>query len=306
MLGCPIIIGAACPRWEQFMEEVFPDPDLRHYVHKAVGYSLTGDIREQCFFFLYGTGHNGKSKFIETIEFVMGELVARAGKGIVSAAKWGDYPLREMADIPGARLVLASETEEDERLNESVIKDLTGGDSLRAERKYEHAFVFRPVAKLWIYGNHKPTIRGTDCGIWRRVRLIPFTRTFEGSDDDPRLGDKLREEASGILNWAIRGCLLWQAEGLRPPKIVQLAVSEYRSEQDVLSDFIAECTCEMANSQTPHGDLFDAYRHWAAEDGIRFPFSSRLLAKKLRERGWHEDRTKTVKILWMGIKLLEG
>ena len=130
-----------------------------------------------------------------------------------------------MADIPGARLVLASETEEGERLNESVIKDLTGGDSLRAEHKYERAFSFRPVAKLWIYGNHKPTIRGTDCGIWRRVRLIPFTEKFEGVNDDPCLGEKLCQEAPGILNWAIEGCLLWQSEGLRPPEIVQSAVT---------------------------------------------------------------------------------
>jgi putative DNA primase/helicase len=288
------------------MEEVFPDRNLRHYVHKAVGYSLSGDMREQCFFFLHGSGHNGKSKFIETIEFMMGELVARAGKGIVSVTRWGDYPLREMADIPGARLVLASETEEGERLNEGVIKDLTGGDSLRAEHKYERAFVFRPVAKLWIYGNHKPTIRGTDCGIWRRVRLIPFTQKFEGANDDLNLGDKLRGEASGILNWAVRGCLFWQLEGLKPPEIVQAAVDEYHNEEDTLADFIKECTCADPEAETAHGALFTEYQHWAAENGIRFPFSSKLLAKRLRERGWNEGRTNRVKCLWRGVRLIAG
>ena len=142
-LGCEVDPQATCPRWKQFMEEVFPDSELRHYVHKAIGYTLSGDTREQCFLFCYGTGHNGKSKLLETIEHIFGELSSRAGKGIVSASYRGDYPLRELADIVGARFILASETEEGERLNEGVIKDLTGSDSLRAEHKYERAFKFR-------------------------------------------------------------------------------------------------------------------------------------------------------------------
>ena len=243
-LGCDVDPQATCPRWEQFMEEVFPDPELRHYVHKAIGYTLTGNTREQCFFFCHGTGHNGKSKLVEALEYVFGELATRAGKGIVAVSYRGDYPLRELADICGARFILASETEEGERLNECVIKDVTGSDSLRAEHKYERAFSFRAVGKLWICGNHKPTIRGTDGGIWRRVRLIPFTEKFEGSRDDHSLGEKLRAEAPGILNWTVRGCLLWQREGLIPPKAVAAAVADYRAEEDTLADFLDECTDE--------------------------------------------------------------
>jgi putative DNA primase/helicase len=222
-LGCEVDPQSTCPRWEQFMEEVFPDSELRHYVHKALGYTLTGNTEEECFFFCHGTGRNGKSKTITTAEHVFGGLWARAGKGIIAASSWRDYPIRELADIVGARFIIASETKEGEQLNEDVIKDLTGNDSLRAEHKYEKAFTFRAVGKLWICGNHKPKIGGTDDGIWERVRLIPFTEKFEGDRADPKLGEKLTEEAPGILNWMVKGCLLWRKEGLTPPEIVRSA-----------------------------------------------------------------------------------
>jgi putative DNA primase/helicase len=143
-LGCEVDPEATCPRFELFVTEVLSDQELRHYVLKAGGYSRTGVLTEQFFFFLYGTGHNGKSKLIETLELVFGSYAARAGTGIIAAQKPSDYPLREMADVAGSRMLFASETQEGERLNECVIKDLTGGDSLRAEHKYERAFTFPP------------------------------------------------------------------------------------------------------------------------------------------------------------------
>jgi putative DNA primase/helicase len=303
-LACDVDPQATCPRWEQFMKEVFPDSDLRRYVHKAIGYTLTGDTSEQCFLFCYGTGHNGKSKFIETIEHVLGELSSRAGKGIVAASYRGDYPLRELADIVGARFILASETEEGERLNEGVIKDLTGPDSLRAEHKYERAFSFQAVGKLWIYGNHKPTIRGTDGGIWRRVRLLPFTEKFEGDRDDRNLGAKLRAEAAGILNWMVRGCLLWQKEGLKAPKAVATAVADYRAEEDTLADFLAECTADMPpGGSVAHSALFECYREWAVTNGLRYPLTSRLLARRLRERGQRDTKDSEGNRRWVGFQL---
>jgi len=237
------------------------------------------------------------------MEHVFGTLSVRAGKGIVAASQRGEYPLREVADLAGRRMVLTSETEEGERLNESVIKDLTGGDSLRAEHKYERAFTFHPACKLWIIGNHKPGIRGTDGGIWRRVRLIPFTQKFEGAADDRNLGETLKAEASGILNWLIKGCLLWQAEGLEAPETIRAATEEYRGEEDTLADFLDECTAEDMTASTPHAEMFDAYRKWATDSGIRYQLTSRLLAKRLRERGWRDMRTDRAKCVWRGVKL---
>ncbi len=303
LLGCDVDHEATCPRWNQFMEEIFEEAEVRHYVHKAVGYTLTGNMNEQVFFFLYGTGRNGKSKFIELLEYIFGTYAARAGKGIVAASSRGDYPLREMADIVGARLLVASETEENERLNESVIKDLTGGDSARAEHKYQRAFIFHPACKLWIAGNHKPSIRGTDCGIWRRVRLIPFTRTFEGANEDRMLGDKLKAEAKGILNWAVRGAILWHQEGLIPPAAISSAVADYRAEEDTLADYINECTSEQHASVVTHAEIVRSYQNWANANCIRYPLSSKMLAKRLRERDWRDDFNSKKAKIWRGVAL---
>jgi len=181
---------------------VFPDEEVRHFVHKAVGYSLTGDTREQCFFFPYGIGRNGKSVFVRTLErHVFGGLTVRAGRGITACPPNGKYPETEIAELAGARMILTSETEQGQKLNENLIKELTGGESMRGRHLFENAFTFLPVGKLWIVGNHKPVIKGTDDGVWRRPRLIHFTQKFEGASADRTLPDKLAAEASGILNW---------------------------------------------------------------------------------------------------------
>jgi putative DNA primase/helicase len=296
---------ATCPRWQRFIEEIFPDPEVARFVWKAAGYSLTGLIKEQCFFFLHGPGANGKSTFLETKEAIFGTCAERAGKGLIAASSRGDYPLREAAAIDGARLLLASETDEAGRFNESLIKDLTGGETMRGARLYENAVTFRPRCKLWIAGNHKPSIRGTDNGIWRRVRLVPFIRIFAPEERDPELGSVLQTEASGILNWLIKGCLTWQQEGLKPPAAIEAAVSDYRSEEDLLRDFI-EVNVEVdVPDSTSHSELFKAYQEWASHEGIRFPLSSIRLAKHLRERGWISGKTSRVACLWRGVRIIQ-
>ena len=303
-LGIEVDRQATCPRWEQFMEEVFPDAELRHYVHKALGYTLTGNTQEECFFFCHGSGRNGKSKTMTTVEHVFGGLWARAGKGIIAASSWRDYPIRELADIVGARFIIASETKEDEQLNEDVIKDLTGNDSLRAEHKYEKAFNFRAVGKLWIYGNHKPKIRGTDSAIWGRVRLIPFTEKFEGDRADHKLSEKLIAEAPGVLNWMVEGCLLWRKEGLRSPEIVRIAVADYRSEEDVLKDFVAQHIKDAPFASVRHTEVYAHYQCWAQREGItKSAFSSKGLAKRLRERGFREGKDGRGDRTWVGVTL---
>jgi P4 family phage/plasmid primase-like protien len=299
-LACAVDPNATCPRWEKFMEEVFPDEAVRHFVHKAVGYTLTGDMREQVFFFLHGVGRNGKSVFVRTLEkYVFGKLSVRAGRGITATTERGGYPATEVAELAGARMILTSETEQGQKLNENVIKDLSGGDAMRGRNLYENAFTFLPVGKLWIVGNHKPTIRGTDGGIWRRVRLIPFTQKFEGDSDDRQLPDKLAAEASGIFNWAVRGCLLWQQEGLEMPDVIREAVNEYQRGEDKLADFIEDTATACRAGTIKHADLFKAYQRHCEDHGNR-PWTSRALAKALRERGWRSESTWESKCVWVG------
>jgi putative DNA primase/helicase len=304
-VGTNFDAGATCPRWRQFLEEIFPDGDVRRFVHKACGYSLTGLTTEHVFFFLHGTGANGKSSFAETMQAVFGEYARRVGDGLIRYSPHGNSPETELAELFGVRMAIGSEVEEGSRLNEKIIKDISGGDTLRGRRLYEGAFEFRPQVTLWIYGNHSPAIRGTDDGIWRRVRKIPFEARFAEGDPrrDPMLGSKLRSEMPGILNWLIEGCLLWQREGLTPPAVVRQAVQEYRQEEDVLADFIEDVTEEDLHSATPHAEIYEAYKAWCGENGVKHPFTSRVLVRRLNDRGWKKERTNRVKTLWRGIKL---
>lgn len=305
-LACDVDPGATCPRWEKFMEEVLPDEDVRHYVHKAVGYSLTGNMREHVFFFLYGGGRNGKSTFVKTLETrVLGKLCVRAGKGITTANESGKYPEREVAELAGARTILSSETEIGQKLNEGVIKDLSGGDVMRGRHLYEGGFDFAPVGKLWVMGNHKPVIKGTDGGIWRRVRLIPFTQKFEGDKDDRQMEDKLAAEASGILNWAVRGCLLWQKEGLEMPQVMQAAVNAYKRDEDRLADFIEDETFENPSGEVTNAALYQRYKNHCEDNGTH-PWSSKALGKALREeRGWRSAK-RNAGAVWLGVSLRCG
>ena len=304
-LGVDSDPAAECPIWNQFMEQVIPDAHVRRFLHKAVGYTLTGSTSEQCFFFLYGTGANGKSVFVAILELILGSYGTRAGKGIIAASSRGDYPKHEMAELIGRRGAFASETDASDNFAEGIIKDITGGDTLRGERKYEDAITFRALCKLWISGNHKPRIYGTDEGIWRRVRLIPFLEQFRGEKADRNLFSKLAAEAPGILNWAIAGALLWQKEGLDTPQAIKEAVEDYRTDEDSLADFLSECTEEDRDSCTPHGDLFRKYQSFSESAGVRFKLTSKGLAKKLRERGWVDRRTESAKCVWQGVKITD-
>ena len=303
-LGCNLEPGATCPTWDRFLTDIFPDRDVLAFVHKAVGYSLSGSMKEQVFFFLYGHGSNGKSTFLSVITKLMGDYAARAGKALTAQNDRGDYPLREAAGIAGKRFVTGSETSEREKLNIAVLKDITGGERMRAANLYENAFEFQPTCKIWFAGNHKPSIADTSAGAWRRVRLIPFTRQFAPHERDRELEGKLLKELPGILNWASEGCALWMRDGLTPPPAIAKAVDDYRGDEDILADFIDEVTSPASGTNTSHRDLFTAYQQWTHENGIRFSLTSKLLAKRLRDRGWKDNRTSTCKVEWVGVSIL--
>lgn len=293
--------------WQEFLDRVFDgDEDLIAYIQRAVGYSLTGGVGEQCLFFLHGAGQNGKSVFIQTLLHVLGEYAQKAPTEMIMkqdrSSSGGATP--DMARLRGVRLAVTAELEENQRMGEARVKDLTGADRIVARHLYREPIEFDPTHKLWIYGNHKPAIRGTDDGIWRRIRLIPFTVRIPDQEKDPDLTAKLGRERDGILAWAVRGCLEWQRDGLGLPHAVASATEAYRSESDRLGDFIEECCAVEMCARVGKSDLYAAYEAWCRQSG-EYAMSKKKLGQRLAERGFEEERTKQQRE-WIGLRLIGG
>ena len=290
MTLCEYTDKSDCPRWETFLSDIFAgDQELIHYIQKAVGYSLTGSTAEQCAFFCYGTGRNGKSTFLDTISAMLGDYAVNIQpETIMIRHNAGNGANSDIARLKGARFVTSVEPNEGMKLNEGLVKQLTGGDKVTARYQYGSEFEFTPEFKLWMGTNHKPIIRGTDTGIWRRVHLIPFTVTIPEHKVDKHLGHHLRAELPGILRWAVEGCLMWQREGLKKPKTVEEAVKEYRGEMDVVAAFLDAC-CVVGCGREKTTDLYQAYTQWADENN-EYKMSSRKFGQELAKRF---ERTKS-------------
>lgn len=257
--------NADCPKWLAFLDDIFGgDKDLIRYVQKAVGYSLTGSTSEQCAFFLYGTGRNGKSTFLDIVRNIFGDYAANIQpETIMVKGASGNGINSDIARLKGARLVTSVEPNEGVRLNEGLLKQLTGDDTVTARKLYGEEFEFKPEFKLWMATNHKPTIRGTDTGIWRRIHMIPFTVMIPENKVDRKLKYKLAAEMTGIFRWAVEGCLLWQKEGLKMPAAVLNEVRDYKREMDVISAFI-EDRCTVGKGLSVQSSmLYAAYCEWA-------------------------------------------
>ena len=281
--------NADCPKWYEFLSDIFgADKDLIRYIQKAVGYTLTGSIAEQCVFFLYGTGRNGKSTFLDVIRDVFGDYAANIQpETIMVKSNTGNAINSDIARLKGARLVTSVEPNEGVRLNEGLIKQLTGDDPVTARKLYSEEFEFKPEFKLWMATNHKPIIRGTDTGIWRRIHMIPFTVQIPEEKVDKNLKHKLKAEMTGIFKWCVDGCLLWQREGLKMPKAVLDSVREYKREMDVISAFI-EDRCQLSGS-AQSSTLYAAYANWAEENN-EYRMSATKFSVELSKRF---DKVKT-------------
>lgn len=284
MTLCEYTDKSDCPRWESFLEDIFGgDQELIHYIQKAIGYSLTGSTAEQCAFFCYGTGRNGKSTFLDTIFAMLGDYAINIQpETIMIRHQAGSGANSDIARLKGARFVTSVEPNEGMKLNEGLVKQLTGGDKVTARYQYGSEFEFTPEFKLWMGTNHKPIIRGTDTGIWRRVHLIPFTVTIPEEKVDKHLVHHLRAELPGILRWAVEGCLMWQREGLKKPAAVEDAVKEYRAEMDVVSAFLEAC-CVLGDGREKTTDLYQSYTKWADENN-EYKMSSRKFAQELLKK----------------------
>lgn len=302
LLPVPWNPTAQCPQWENFLYRIMDgNKKLVEFLRRAIGYSLTGSTREQCLFVLYGTGRNGKSTLLNTIKRLLGEYARQSAAETFMVKKNTSGPGDDVAMLRGARFVTAIETEENQRLAESMVKQLTGGDTVSVRRLYENFFEFEPEFKIFLATNHKPNIRGVDEGIWRRIRLVPFAVRISDDEVDPDLDQKLAEELEGILSWCVQGCLDWKDDGLQEPEEVWGATREYREEMDVLGAFLEDVCLVGKDYTVTSGDLYRAYQNWAEENGER-AMSQKALAKRLQERGFALGKPNRVRG-WFGLML---
>lgn len=281
--------GAECPIWLKFLDRVMGgDVDVVRYIQKAIGYSLTGSISEQCIFIPYGEGANGKSVFLSTISSLMGDYAAQTPTSTLTVKKGESVP-NDLARLKGKRFVSASESEIGQKLAESLIKQLSGEDKLSVRFLHQEFFEFIPEFKVWLATNHLPQIRGTDNGIWRRIRLIPFSVTIKDDEKDPELTGKLRKELPGILAWAVEGLKLWQEEGLKAPETIAKATSQYREQSDAIGLFIEEECTVAENLKVMAKDIFIAYQNWC-EDNEEHTLNKRQFTQRTTERGFVNAR----------------
>ena len=297
---------AQCPRWISFLNRVTDgNTELAAYLQRAVGYSLTGDTRNQVIFLLYGLGNNGKSTFTMTIRKLMAGYAERldAEDLMLKDRKMGGGPKEGIVNLTNKRFVVGSELQDGRRLDVSLIKDMTGGETIKGRRLYEHEIEFMPTFKLWLYGNHKPIIADSTLSIWRRVKEIPFSVTIPDNEVDPNLSSKLEAEFEGILAWAVQGCLDWQKYGLAEPEAVTTATARYRHEQDILGDFLEDCCTLEPLATIPKAELKEEYLRWCEENSTE-PVTQRTFKNRLMEKGIGEGRSSDHKTrIWRGIRL---
>lgn len=253
---------ATCPRWLDFLHRIMDDDkEMIGFLRRVAGYSLLGHNHERVLFILHGGGANGKSKFLEAIQGVMGDYAIATPVSTLMVKRHSGVP-NDVARLAGARLVTSIETEKGHRFSESLVKSLTGNDRISARFLFNEFFDFTPVAKIFIGTNHKPEVRGTDAAIWDRLVLIPFDVTIPRKERDTDLGEKLREEWAGLFNWMLKGCIEYQKSGLQRPDIVIAATKEYRHDMDVFGRWFEE-RCVIARGSDLRAKMaHDDYSAW--------------------------------------------
>jgi len=273
---------APAPLWVAFLERVLPEPGLRDYMQRAIGYGAIGSVTEHVLHVLWGGGANGKSVLCGTIETALGEYaVAVPPSLLVSASGFSEHPTIRTI-LHGARFALASETAEGGRFDEAALKALTGGDMIRARGMRQDWWEFPPSHTLFLQTNHRPRVKEVTLAFWRRMRLVPFNVTIPADQQDKRLPQKLQAQLPGVLAWIIAGAVAYQRDGLDPPALVVTATTEYQNDQDVMREFVERYE---AGGFTSCEDLHKAYKPWAESLGLK-PWGQRTLTGNLKDRGW--------------------
>ena len=258
-----IIENTKAPRWEQFLDDTFlGDKELIRYVQKAVGYSLTGITKEQCMFICLGDGQNGKGVFKDILSYIMNDYVRCPQAETISQIRQGNEASSDIVYLMDARMVICVESNKGVRFNEGLIKQLTGEDKVTARRLYCEPITFLPKFKLWLFTNHVPEVKGTDKGIWRRLKLIPFDANISEDKKDPDLKKKLMREIDGIFWWCVEGLKHYLSEGLKEPSKVTTLIQDFRESSDVLQTFLDECTIQKMGAKVQAKYLYKRYVEW--------------------------------------------
>jgi putative DNA primase/helicase len=295
---------ADCPNWREFIRTITAgDGELAAYLQRVVGYTLTGSTCEEVLFVLYGIGNNGKSTWRETSHMMMGDYAMAADNGVLIERKTPGGATPELARLKGRRLVAVNETSENDQLNEARVKFITSQDKITARNLYQDFFDFDPTHKIFLTTNHKPIVRGTDVGIWRRIHLLPFTVTIPAERIEKDFREwRLVPELSGILNWALEGSVAYQKEGLNPPPAVRSATQDYQQDMDVVGQWIDDRCIIDPRANVPTSIAYSDYLSWAqGETGWFLP---RLkFRRNLTDRGFGSHKGTAGQRLIVGLQL---
>jgi putative DNA primase/helicase len=309
---CPVDYNpeARSPLWEQFLEVVTGgDKGLQAFLQRVAGYALTGSTREEKLVFVYGPARSGKSTFLGALQATLGEDYAHTCDfDAFLKHKPSGAPKDDLANMAGKRLVVSIETDEGARLAEGLVKQLTGGDRVRARRLYANSFEFVPQFKLFLAANDRPKARDDDDALWERILEVPFPFSIPKADRDPAVKETLCDPAksgAAILAWMIDGCLAWQRDGLQVPSVVEASTTAYRGAMNPLADFLDERCIVDPDVWASSADLFNAYREWAQEQGLRHTLAQKAFGEKLRAIGCEQRQEGVARTRgWSGIALL--
>lgn len=309
---CPVEYDpeARSDLWQAFLERVTGgDKTLQQFLQQVAGYALTGATQEEKLLFVYGPARSGKSTFLGALQAMLGEDYAHTCdfEAFLKRKPTGG-PKDDLANLAGKRLVVSVETDEGARLAEGLVKQLTGGDRIRARRLYANSVEFLPQFKLFLAANDRPKARDDDDALWERILEVPFPNTIPKAQRDPNVKGTLCDptrSGAAILAWAMRGCLAWQRDGLQVPAVVEASTAAYRGSMNPLADFIDECAILDPEAWCPSADLLNAYREWSQEQGLRHTLPNKQVGEKLRAMGCEQQQRGTARTRgWTGIGLL--
>lgn len=279
---------ATCPTWDRFLFTIMGgNTALIDFLQRAVGYSLTGSTKERKAFILYGSGRNGKSTFLRTIQTALGDYATTASSNLIMSGR-DEKTYNDLAALRGTRMVAASESGKGKAVDAGIFKLITGDENVSARFLYGEWFTFRPQFKLWLATNHRPDVDADDQALWDRIRLIPFTVRIPDSEVDDDLGKKLEAELPGILRWAVEGAVIWCREGLGNAEAVDEATREYRADADLLAEWIGEC-CETSSlTRYRTGLLYDSWRMYSKKRAPNMPAGRQSeFVESMERKGFH-------------------